>query len=643
MKITESLESASASLCTVERALKAALSDPQSVLNSGVSSISGFSEAGEIHGRFLQGDPGSAESVVKSLASEAEWFVEMYQLMAQAFTSQDMLLSYGLDLVSESVSPEGRDLPFSREPENSVREVFFHKPGVQLGDDFDSAVADIGAIDVGQIDASTQRWSELARSMTRAGERLESIASQIREENKGEAIDASVERVGQAVAVARVFAANAEAMAGRTAAFSGLTVTSMLGAAMDAAVIKKIEDPEERELAQKAALARAQSGLQDAVDASLPSGGTLASEFGLGAGGGSATVGLGGHDGYAEGLAVDEVVWPKALTDAAASGRVGPGSFEVVDGRVRPNADLGLPPEHQSMIDRAAGEALGRLGISPEGVGLQDVGTVAAGASVAASSPGGLAGPSGGGGAGGTSAIVSGIPGSVPGMGARNGGGGALAGSAGGGAGAGQPLNGLRTSRGIGGTAGGGRFGSGGAGQARAGGVAGNSGGLGAGSGNGPGRAGAAGRAGMAGGAGAGRAGAVGGSLGSGPGIRSSSGLSGGSGSGFGSGYGSGSGASGGFGSGVSGGSGSGLSGAGGQGSVAGSSAGSGAGSATGSGGQAAGGGMAGGGRGGQRQGKRGQIHAVTTKIEAEPNRRALLGKLPPAVPGVIGAWVRED
>ncbi|WP_157105776.1 hypothetical protein [Corynebacterium phocae] len=52
---------------------------------------------------------------------------------------------------------------------------------------------------------------------------------------------------------------------------------------------------------------------------------------------------------------------------------------------------------------------------------------------------------------------------------------------------------------------------------------------------------------------------------------------------------------------------------------------------------------MAGGARGNQNKNKRGQIHAVTTKIEAEPNRRALLGKLPPAVPGVIGAWVRED
>ncbi|APT93055.1 hypothetical protein CPHO_09350 [Corynebacterium phocae] len=65
--------------------------------------------------------------------------------------------------------------------------------------------------------------------------------------------------------------------------------------------------------------------------------------------------------------------------------------------------------------------------------------------------------------------------------------------------------------------------------------------------------------------------------------------------------------------------------------------------SATSSGSGSSGSGMAGGARGNQNKNKRGQIHAVTTKIEAEPNRRALLGKLPPAVPGVIGAWVRED
>ncbi|WP_290225594.1 hypothetical protein [Corynebacterium confusum] len=36
-------------------------------------------------------------------------------------------------------------------------------------------------------------------------------------------------------------------------------------------------------------------------------------------------------------------------------------------------------------------------------------------------------------------------------------------------------------------------------------------------------------------------------------------------------------------------------------------------------------------------------VRAVITEVEKDPNRRALLGERPAVVPGVIGAWVRED
>ena len=50
---------------------------------------------------------------------------------------------------------------------------------------------------------------------------------------------------------------------------------------------------------------------------------------------------------------------------------------------------------------------------------------------------------------------------------------------------------------------------------------------------------------------------------------------------------------------------------------------------------------MAGQGRGGQENSKR--IKSVTSQIERDPNRQALLGDRPPVVPGVIGDWVRHE
>lgn len=49
---------------------------------------------------------------------------------------------------------------------------------------------------------------------------------------------------------------------------------------------------------------------------------------------------------------------------------------------------------------------------------------------------------------------------------------------------------------------------------------------------------------------------------------------------------------------------------------------------------------MAGAGRGG---GQDRRIKSVTSKVERDPNRRDLLGEPPAALPGVIGAWAREE
>ncbi|APT93057.1 hypothetical protein CPHO_09360 [Corynebacterium phocae] len=323
-------------------------------LDSGVSSIAGFSEAGDIHGRLLRADPGSATAVVGSLADEVVWFGQMFTTLRTMVHEQDLMNVIGLDAVAGQVSAVAENLPFAVEPESGVRPVHFHKPIVQVdGSDFLAVAGQVSAIDIGQMTASVDSWSDLSQAARAAASELEAIIGQVQAENEGEAVTAGVNRIEQTVAAARVFATNAESMAGRTAAFAGLTINASIFAAMDASVISQIEDPAERKLAEKAAAARVQRNLQQAVDASLPSGGELISEFGLGAGGQDVEVGLNGHAGYTQGLDIEEVTWPEALVEAAAQGELGPGSFEVADGQIRPVAGVGMPPEQQGLFDRA--------------------------------------------------------------------------------------------------------------------------------------------------------------------------------------------------------------------------------------------------------------------------------------------------
>ncbi|QPK79055.1 hypothetical protein G7Y31_11255 [Corynebacterium lizhenjunii] len=553
-------------------------------MSSALSSIGGVSAAGAIHGRFLQGDPASAQETLRKLTSQLDWIAGQLSNQATAFAWQDSLAAKTLDMLHVGIkASDFQEVRFVDQPPADYQTLDFVPPVVMLaGLDISQVAAEINAIDLASVVASSSRWNDLHIAATEAVTQLQSIAGVLASNNSGEAVDRAVETLNTVATTGTDFAANALLMQAHTSLLNSLGIMAKLHAATAEAVIRAIPDLAAQKVAERAAIASLQGHLQFMVDASLPKIGNLASPE-MAAGGGLAKAGMNAVAGSDGRYGTDSLAIPKAMAEAAMAGQLGPGSFEIVDGLLHPVAGMGADDAGVEEFVRGLGrDVAGMFGNSvlPANVGESLTGPTSAT----------LSGPGHGAGAG------AGVLGGAP---------------IGGGVNGGLVKLGAVGTTPSGAGAGAGVLGGSGWGGAMPGLVAGNTSGRHA--------------AGRTGGVPVAGGGAFGGGSGAG-GIGATGGLGGAVGGGIGGG-------------GVPGVGGGGIPGAGsgGAGIARGGVAPAGA---------AAQGGrsmmpvMGAGGAGGSNN--RGRVKAVTTKIEQDANKRALIGDLPPAIPGVIGAWVRD-
>ena len=554
-----------------------------------LSSISGVRETGSIHDRLLGNDPASAKALIDKLTDHVDWIGGQLRKFAVGAIAQDVLAAHSLEAVETGgISPD-EIFMLDPQPDASYGTVHFVKPVVAVGMDALSVIAEVLSLDANSISATLNQWKSVSASAGEAAAQLEAMAASLEESNEGESIDAAVAKIREIAGTGSEIAANAGAMAGRTGAMLGLSQVSKLMALSIASTLSLPMDPVSREAVEQSGLVMMQNALQSMVDVSLPPVASIAQPQ-MRASGGDFTAGMDAVNASGFGLSTDEVDWPKSFEEAVVRGAVGPGSFEIVDGQLRPANDIGLSAKDLAQLNKAAQtyvpaiyDAAGLPELSQALTTPASVGTLPSAAGLTAGLHGGVGG------------VAGGLSGGAPGIGALSGGGASPANLGG--------ASGLGAAAGLGGGMNSG-LGSSGSGAAP----------MGALGGAGGGAAGAA-----------GRGGGVRGGIGSRVGLPAAGGLGAGVGR-------------------------VGLPGAGGV--ATGGAAGAGAAGVGSTGAGVRAGGVGGGaahrgmvpmmGAGHGQGDKRGKVKTVTTAVEQDQNRRALLGEVPPSVPGVIGAWVRD-
>lgn len=603
----------------LSRRLRSAAGTAISPIDGSFSSVNGVGDVGTIHQRVIATDPGSASNSLRSFDEQIEWLSNTLVAEARGFESQDLANSRGLDIADAGGSVTGEAMPVMNQPDPGYSPFGFVMPVVNVGSDLFGLAMDLLNTKIWSVSETNSRWRFLSSEVAAIVDGLNEVASSLESENDSEATARAAQKIRMVAESGNHFIANAEVMSQKLFGFQANLMASQpkaMGLAMSAMAIP---DPAARKAAEQAGLAFMQSALQTQVVAAMPFQHPLMTTMPP-SGGGDVSTDFGGVNGSGQRYSTANVAWPKHIAEAILRGELGPGSFGIVNGKVEGLEGLGMSDADIQKFNndlvtngRNTLAELGAGGFNPIAAG--DVGTRGASVNLAPVAPGGA-------GAG---------MGMGPGVGA-----GALGGAPSLASGSGATLNPATMTAGAGATGGlgagagtGPMMGAFGGVPALAGSASVNGQGHSRGQGLGLGAS-------NAGGRGAGRLGPVG------PGGAFSAGGVGGTG-GIG-------------GAGLAGSAGStaapsartgalGAGGVGGPGNTAGTAA-AGVNSARGAGNtRGAMGGrmmplMAGTGQGG---GQDRRIKSVTSKVERDPNRRDLLGEPPAALPGVIGAWAREE
>lgn len=584
MKINlDSLYSVQAQLQSAQSEIEMTAETVRSSIGGHFSSIVGMNQAGVIHARAIKQDPASAQELLKGFAEQVGWASELLTSEIESISQQDSSNSQGIELADTGGSVMDSGVALPSQPSNQKAPLSYVPPVVVPGTSLVQLANNFNATRFEQLGEVAADWLTMATNIGQVVTQLNGAASQLESEQDSDFTRNAAVRIREMAAAGEQFAANASLMNSRAFNMMSKAPTAYIELPADVTAVQAIPDPIIQKTVEAAMLTKWQLKLQELVSSSLPDQQSLTDPPSSNGRGDNVEIGLESIAGTGVRYNTDEVVWPQEIQEAIQNGEIGPGSFGVADGELvaLENIDQGLVDQvRQAVADR--NEALYGGGKLQEFIngGMQTLEN-------AGTSAAGLDGV-------GSGAFNNGVN---PGLGQNGAGAAASAGSGIGGLGAGAgsgamgPLGALGGAGALGGT------GNGSAASGIRGGIAG---------------------AGLGGARGAGAGGGL-------------------SGRGFGA-------AAGESGSRVLGGSGDSASRAGaGAGSGA-HGAGTGAGGSQNAHGRGAAGPMMAPGAAGRNQEKKksGMIKAVTSRVEADKNRRDLLGDPPAALPGPIGDWARQ-
>lgn len=340
-----------------------------SPLNAGFSPVTGIDHVGTVHQRVLETDPGSARHSLRAFSEQLDWLHDSLGREARGFQAQEDANSRGMDIADAGGDIGVESMPIMNQPEPGYSPFGFTMPVVNVGTDIMKLATDLMSTQIWDVSEANARWSSLASEVDDIVSGLEEAAGSLESENDSEATSRAAAKIREVAASGSYFVANANVMEEKLTGFHAKLMGIQPTAMAMAMQVMAIPEPAERKIAEKAALAMLQPDLQRFAVEAMPYQHALM-EQSPASGGGGIDAGLAGVEGDGQRYNTDAVVWPKKIAEAIARGDLGPGNFDIVNGKVNGLDAVGMGPQeindfHQQM--HAGGRnALEKLGLGDE-------------------------------------------------------------------------------------------------------------------------------------------------------------------------------------------------------------------------------------------------------------------------------------
>ena len=355
MKINfDSLKRALSHLAVSQREIETTAMGVTSNLGLQFSQIIGLNEAGQIHGRAIKQDPASAQELLNGYARQVGWAAELLNADIGALEEQESSNAVGIDLADAGGAVDSVSLSLPQQPSNQNVPLTFVPPVVVPGTSLLQLANNFNATRFNELGQAASDWSTMGRNISQVVEQLNSAASQIESENDSDFTRSAASKIRELASTGEQFAANATLMNQRAFGLLSKAPMGYVEIPADLQAVSLVPDPVLKKSMEAALLVKWQAKLQEMVTSSLPNQQSLAEAPAASGGGDNLNVGLGSIAGTGTRYNTDEVAWPQEIQDAIASGEIGPGSFGVADGELvaLENIDQGLVDQVREAVNQ---------------------------------------------------------------------------------------------------------------------------------------------------------------------------------------------------------------------------------------------------------------------------------------------------
>ena len=355
MKIDlDSLASVVAQVAAAQREIDLTTGKVTSDIGPQFSAIAGLNEAGVIHGRAIKLDPASAQEVLRKYAEQVSWTADLLAAEVDALTVQEDSNSFGIDLADVGGTVDSHAVALPPQPSNTNVPLSYVPPVVIPGSSLLQLANNFNATNFAELGRAAADWSTMASSISQVVEQLNSAASQIESENDSDFTRSAASKIRELASTGEQFAANATLMNQRAFGLLSKAPMGYVEIPADLQAVSLVPDPVLKKSMEAALLVKWQAKLQEMVTSSLPNQQSLAEAPAASGGGDNLNVGLGSIAGTGTRYNTDEVAWPQEIQDAIASGEIGPGSFGVADGELvaLENIDQGLVDQVREAVNQ---------------------------------------------------------------------------------------------------------------------------------------------------------------------------------------------------------------------------------------------------------------------------------------------------
>ncbi|WP_156228681.1 hypothetical protein [Corynebacterium comes] len=185
---------------------------------------------------------------------QVEWLSGALAASYQALTGQNAFVARGMDIADEGGAVGADAVSFPARPHPRFENFSFMPPMVVPALSIEQLSADFSATRIAECVAASRLWHSLSAETAAIAQSLDAVAQDLSGSNRGEVIEAAIDKIAQVARAGETFAQNSQIMGSSVERLSAIKQDGALKVNFTRAALAAIVDPVQRTAAEQSFL-----------------------------------------------------------------------------------------------------------------------------------------------------------------------------------------------------------------------------------------------------------------------------------------------------------------------------------------------------------------------------------------------------